>query len=205
MLLSGTTLVLNYPLPFLNHFLSLTGPIKLGSSNKGERQQRKEHWIPVFCSRPLCNRRRRGWKNNRGRLPRQQSPPLPRMEAQWEKMERLKDDKWRRGTEGGVIAVTHVVSSGGSGVSSNDSWFHSEGRHAARRSGLHLWIFMLWVHTDFSPHFFAVFHGGVGCGGRRAGGWKGVVLALADPCAPRTHFWRYWHVNLQGNKSLLKW
>lgn len=58
MLLSGTTLVLNYPLRFLNHFLSLTGPIKLGSSNKGERQRRKEHWKPVFCGGALSDCRR---------------------------------------------------------------------------------------------------------------------------------------------------
>lgn len=79
----------------------------------------------------------------------------------------------RGGTEGGVIAVTHAVSPGGSGVSSNDSWFHSEGRHAAWRSGLHLGIFMLSFHTDFSPHFFfpADFHRGAGVG---------VALTLAD-------------------------
>ena len=78
------------------------------------------------------------------------------------KMERLKDD---RCASGGVVIVTHVVSSRGSGVSSVDSWFHSEKRHAPekerkreiRPSPLNIY--------DLGPHrflatFFAVFSGG---------------------------------------------
>lgn len=75
------------------------------------------------------------------------------------RMERLKDG---RCASGGVVIVTHVVSSRGSGVSSDDSWFHSEKRHAAERekeirpSPLNIY--------DLGPHrflatFFAVFRG----------------------------------------------
>lgn len=205
MLLSGTTLVLNYPLPFLHHFLSLTGPIKLGSSNKGEQQQRKQYWIPVFCRSPLCDRRRRGWRNNRELLPRQQK---------WFLL-----SPW---VDGGSVGKDGEI----------EGWQMKEGdggrcdrRHAycqlrrewrvfkrqlvslrgktrspeIRPSPLN--IYALGPHR-FLATFFCGFPRGCGVG---AGGWGEVALALANPCAPRTHFWRYWHVNLQGNESLLKW
>lgn len=43
---------------------------------------------------------------------------------------------------------------------SQKTWIEERGR--ARGSDLHLWIFMLWVHTDFSPHFLRSFREVVG-------------------------------------------
>lgn len=70
----------------------------------------------------------------------------------------MKDD---RCVSGGVVIVTHVVSSRGSGVSSDDSWFHSEREREIRPSPLNIY--------DLGPHrflatFFAVFRGGLALG-----------------------------------------
>lgn len=43
---------------------------------------------------------------------------------------------------------------------SEKTWIEERGR--TRGSDLHLWIFMLWVHTDFSPHFLWFFREVVG-------------------------------------------
>lgn len=101
--------------------------------------------------------------------------PWDSVYAMFEKAKKKKK-RWKDGEMGGwqmrgggVITVTHVVSSGGSGVSSNDSWFHSEGRHAAERSDLHLWIFMLSARADFLPRFLW---------GARGVGWEGSTWWL---------------------------
>lgn len=77
---------------------------------------------------------------------------------------------------GGVVIVTHVVSSRGSGVSSDDSWFHSERkRHAAERGGREKEIRPSPLNIyDLGPHrflatFFAVFRSVEG--GREGGVW----------------------------------
>lgn len=134
-------------------------------------------------------------------------------------MERLKDD---RCASGGVVIVTHVVSSRGSGVSLDDSWFHSEKRHAAqresererKRSDLHLWIFMILVHTDFSPHFLWFFRRGVSTL------WPTHTHRLTDKhtwgftdtfryshmhsLSPRGTIWGEKEIK-KGNKSSLEW
>lgn len=43
---------------------------------------------------------------------------------------------------------------------SKKTWIEERGR--TKGSDLHLWIFMLWVHTDFSPHFLWFFREVVG-------------------------------------------
>ena len=91
------------------------------------------------------------------------------------KMERRRDWRMTDVGSGGVVIVTHVVSSRGSGVSSDDSWFHSERkRHAAERGGREKEIRPSPLNIyDLGPHrflatFFAVFRS---VEGGRGGVW----------------------------------
>lgn len=68
-------------------------------------------------------------------------------------VKRPKDD---RCASRGVVIVTHVVRSRGSGVSSDDSWFHSEKekkRHTAERREKEIRPSPLNIY-DLGPHRF---------------------------------------------------